>query len=66
MSSSTILEPSSTIQSGNDSSTTTVVRGFVAPGFEKVANLFAENFKRGLEVDAQCVAYVGEEKVINN
>ena len=41
-----------------------VIHGTVAPGFEPVRELFAENFRRGLEEDAQCCAYVGEEKVV--
>jgi len=30
-----------------------------------VAEQFASNFARGLEEDAQCVAYVKEEKVVD-
>ncbi len=40
-----------------------VVHGTVAPGFEPVREVFAEHFRRGVEADAQCCAYIGEEKV---
>ena len=40
------------------------IRGSVAPGFEPVQEVFADHFRRGLEKEAQCCAYVGEEKVV--
>ncbi len=40
------------------------VNGFVAPGFEPVKEMFEQNFEADLEAEAQCCAYVGEEKVM--
>ena len=39
--------------------------GTVSPGFEPVKTLFESNFSRGREFDAQCVVYVGEERVVD-
>jgi len=41
------------------------VEGYVAPGFEPVRELFRENFRLGLEKNAQLCVYVGEEKVVD-
>ncbi len=41
------------------------IRGHVAPGFEPVKEVFAEHFRQGVESEAQCCAYVGEEKVVD-
>ena len=40
-----------------------VISGSVSPGFEPVREAFEENFRKGLEANAQCCAYVGNEKV---
>ncbi len=41
--------------------------GYVKPGYESVRELFLRNFKEGLEIGAQCVAYVrGEQVTYNN
>ena len=39
------------------------ISGSVAPGFEAVREEFENNFRNGLETNAQCCAYVGTEKV---
>ena len=41
------------------------VSGDVAPGFERVADEFARNFRRRGELGAACAAFVGGEKVVD-
>src|SRR5512138_2757195 len=41
------------------------ISGFVAPGFEAVADAFAENFTRRRERGGACCIYVHGEKVVD-
>lgn len=41
------------------------VEGYVAPGYEPVKKMFADNFYNGKESSAQLCVYVGEEKVVD-
>ena len=41
------------------------VQGFVAPGFERVRDTFAENFHRRRELGGACCAYYRGEKVVD-
>jgi len=41
------------------------VEGTVAPGYESVKEIFEENFRAGLEDNAQLCVYVGEELVVD-
>jgi len=42
-----------------------LIKGSVKPGFEKVTEVFIENFKKGEEVGAACAAYHKGEKVVD-
>ena len=42
-----------------------MIHGLVEPGFEKVKELFIENFKKGLEVGAACAVYHKSKKVVD-
>ncbi len=42
-----------------------LVRGSVAPGFERVRELFEENFARRREVGAACAAWRGDELLVD-
>ena len=50
---------------GQNSSRMIDIKGTVAPGFESVKQMFAENFSKGREENAQLCVYVGEEKVVD-
>ena len=41
------------------------IHGHVSPGYEPVLETFREHFEQGREENAQCCAYVGEEKVVD-
>ena len=42
-----------------------IIKGKVAPGYEKVVDVFKRSFVRGLEENAQVCAYVKGREVIN-
>ena len=42
-----------------------LLKGKVAPGYEKVVDVFKRSFVRGLEENAQVCAYVKGREVIN-
>jgi len=50
---------------GQSSSKSSVVEGFVAPGYENVRTMFERNFSRGAEESSQLCVYVGEEVVVD-
>ncbi|TMM13531.1 MAG: beta-lactamase family protein, partial [Actinobacteria bacterium] len=41
------------------------MNGHVAPGFERVADEFARNFRERRELGAACAVYLGGEKVVD-
>ena len=41
------------------------IQGTVAPGYESVKKMFEENFRAGLEDNAQLCVYVGEQLVLD-
>ncbi len=43
----------------------TNITGFTAPGFEPVADAFADNFEQGLELGAGFSAWIGDECIID-
>ena len=50
---------------GQSSSKSSVVEGFVAPGYENVREMFERNFRRGADESSQLCVYVGDEVVVD-
>jgi len=50
---------------GQKASKDVTINGTIAPGYEPVKEMFADNFNKGREENAQLCVYVGEEKVVD-
>jgi len=60
-----VIEREEIKSGGRHTSGEAAISGFVSPGFEAVADAFAENFARRHELGGACCVYVQGEKVVD-